>query len=158
MVSSDKNQISPIQQTNQIVAKIEINSLKAYQNNTNSGLWPRLLAGNIDLTLQLPVYYLIGILTESNSITYICCGLFSYIYESSFQYTRWKGTPGKHLSNLQIIYNNENSGLRPWIRSAFKLAATSILPINMIMIAMHPKHKSLHDLIARSSVIFKPNR
>lgn len=152
--TNDQNQNSTIQNKSPSIVKSEICEVKDYENHFSAGLWPRLQAGNIDLTIQLPFYYLISHFTTNHFATYLLCMLFSYTYESTFQYSQWQGTPGKFMMKIKIVYSGSSISLLPFYRTLIKFISVLILPAHFAFIALHPKHKSLHDLATGSSVIF----
>ena len=120
-----------------------------------AGFWTRMLAHNIDLMFLLPLFYLISLLPVANLQLYGICLLVSMGYEIGFIASKWQATPGKKLAHIKVINaGGENLTVsRSALRTFVKLLSILTFFIGYLMIALHPKKKGLHDLIAKSSVI-----
>lgn len=121
------------------------------------GFWPRLMAHNVDLVILLPIYYLLSLLITNNTFLFAMCILFTYIFEVLFTVSTWRGTPGKYLGKIEVV-NSESNTLTFYhsaIRSLTKVITIVTLFIGYLIIILRQDHRSLHDLLAGSWVIFK---
>lgn len=122
-----------------------------------AGLWSRIMAHNIDLTILLPVFYLLGSVIESNTYLWVTCGVISVIYDAGFSMSPWMGTPGKKVMKLKVLKDSGEplSYDQAFWRTLAKALTLLTLFIGYLMIAFTPQRKGLHDYLAGTAVFFQ---
>lgn len=121
-----------------------------------AGLWPRLMAHNIDMLVLLPLYYILSFFISSNSLLFPICLILTMIYEIYFIGSNWHATPGKRAVKIQVV-NEKGEGLsyaKSALRTLNKLFSVITLIIGYLFIMLHPKKRALHDLLPGTYVIF----
>ena len=127
--------------------------------SNNESIYPgfsaRMLAHNIDLVILLPFFYLISYYVVSNYLLILYCFLFYVFYHSVFELSPWKGTPGKKLQKMKVIFENgqENPGLVV-VRNLFKCVSAILLFIGFVMSSWDKKRRALHDRMVGCVVTF----
>ncbi len=120
----------------------------------HAGLWPRLMAHNIDLLILLPGYYLISFFISSNTLLVILCLALSLIYEIVMT-TLKGGTVGKRMAKIKVV-DKQGHFLTPThalLRSCVKLLSVCTFFVGFAVIELNPQKKGLHDMLSRTFVI-----
>lgn len=123
----------------------------------NAGFWVRLMAYNIDFLFLLVIAYILRLLITEPIWMYVMMSVFYFAYEISFTLSRFSGTPGKIYMGLKVI-GMDNASLSisaVMLRTVMKLPSLFFLFIGFAMISWRKDHRSLHDLISSTRVIFK---
>ena len=73
--------------------------------------------------------------------------------------TKWQATPGKKLLGLQIVnaQGKRISFLRALVRFVSMFFSSLLLMFGYVMAGIHPKKRSLHDILGNTYVIYKPD-
>lgn len=115
----------------------------------------RLLAQTIDITLLLPLIFLLDMIWEARPFGYWLYYLaFYYTYVIPFELSPMRGTPGKKLLGLAVLTSSDSPiGLRACLLRNFG-KWLSLLPVSLgfFMIYFHPLRKSLHDILSGTKV------
>ncbi len=121
---------------------------------TYAGLWTRLMAHNIDLTILLPIYYTLSFFILSDSVLFTSCFLLSFLYEV-FMTSFKGGTLGKRVMKLKVANSSSQniSLFCSFLRSLTKLAGVFLFFIGFVIIEFNQQKKGLHDMVSRSFVI-----
>ena len=136
--------------------KLKVKDLEIQEHNIRyAGLWIRLMAHNIDLTILLPFFYLLMYFIEINWLLYSIIAFVVISYEVSFVASKWAGTPGKRILHLKVTKNGSNlTYTQSLIRTFCKMLSSLTFFVGFIVIALDLKKRALHDFIMRSNVIF----
>ncbi len=116
----------------------------------------RLLAQTIDITLLLPLIFLLDLIWEVRPHGYwLFYFAFYYTYVIPFELSPLRGTPGKKLLGLVVLTSSDGPlyfracllrNLGKWL---------SLLPVSLgfFMVYFHPLRKSLHDILSSTKVV-----
>ncbi|GAB4252384.1 MAG: hypothetical protein Tsb0034_31090 [Ekhidna sp.] len=116
--------------------------------------WARLLAHNIDLLPILGLFYLSTLLPVEN-VSMAFLGLIYLIYHIGFELGPWRATPGKRWAKIYVDHENKkNPVLSVIVRNVFKGLSLLLFFGGFVMIIFNDRHKSLHDYIAGTVVLF----
>lgn len=122
-----------------------------------AGIYPRMLAHNIDLLILLPFFYLIGYFVSHNFLLVALCSLLYIFYHTLFEVSTWHGTPGKKLQKIAVnleLAHKKISSKQAFIRNAAKVLSAVLFFSGFIMVAFDKKKRSLHDRMAGTVVFF----
>ncbi|MCP4457743.1 MAG: RDD family protein [Cytophagales bacterium] len=126
-------------------------------NTGYAGFHPRMLAHNIDLLVLLPVFYLIGYFVEHNFLLFILCILLYIIYNTIFEMSSWRGTPGKRLQKIKVqadSIENEVTFKHALIRNAAKTLSALPFFYGFVIVVFDQKKRGLHDRMAKTVITF----
>jgi uncharacterized RDD family membrane protein YckC len=134
-------------------------SIKATSKNY-AGVYPRILAHNIDLVILLPMFYAIGYFVPGNGSLLLYCSLLYFFYYILFESISWRGTIGKKLLKIKIDTDTNKGHIKfkqVILRNLLKILSAGLLLFGFVLIAFDKKKRGLHDRIAGTVVIFIEN-
>lgn len=120
----------------------------------------RLLAQSVDLTILFPGLLILDLYWSRQPLLFwLLCALGYHVYAIVFENSRWRGTPGKKILQLEIIglEGGELSLGKILIRHLLKWLSLALLFAGFFMIYFHPKKQSLHDFMTGTLVVSKIN-
>lgn len=121
----------------------------------HAGFWIRFVAYLIDSLLYTPSYFLL--LLPSWGIWYF----FYYVLITGaliwFESSEMQGTPGKIILGLKVTDTEGNRISFPiaFLRFLGKILSSIVMYIGFIMIAFTKKKVGLHDIVAKTYVVYK---
>ena len=125
-----------------------------------AGVYPRILAHNIDLVILLPLFYVIGYFVPENCVLFLYCGLLYFFYYILFESISWRGTIGKKLLKIKVDTDTGKGHIefrQVVLRNLLKILSAGLLLSGFVLIAFDQKKRGLHDRIAKTVVIFIEN-
>ena len=123
----------------------------------NAGFWVRMMAYNIDFLFCLMIAFCLRLLITDVLFMYVLLILFCMLYEVAFTASKMSATPGKWYMGLCVV-GEEGKALTLvsiLFRSLLKFVSLVLLFVGFAMIAWRKDHRSLHDLITGSRVVFR---
>lgn len=128
------------------------------ENTFYATFWERLLAQNIDLTILLGLFYLYSLVptTTYDAIAFV---IITILYQSLFELSPWKATPGKKWTQLQVVQVESKLPyvLAVFSRSLGKFISLLALFAGFAMISHNTRKQGLHDYIAGTVVLSNKN-
>lgn len=125
-----------------------------------AGFNQRLLAQSVDLTLLFPGLLILDLYWGRQPLLFwLLCILGYHLYAVGFENSRWRGTPGKKILQLEITSRDgkELSFGKILLRHFIKWLSLALLFAGFFMIYFHPKKQALHDFLTGTLVVSKIN-
>jgi len=115
----------------------------------------RLLAHNIDLVPILALFYLTTIFPRTDFDLYII-GFIYTVYNTAFELSPMKGTPGKRWIKLKIAsISSDALPMKIILRNCLKPISLVFFFAGFFMIQLTKRKQGFHDYIAGTIVLFK---
>ncbi|WP_258104145.1 RDD family protein [Marinoscillum sp. MHG1-6] len=123
---------------------------------TPAGFWIRMMAHNIDFLIYLIVAFLFSLLKLDIFQTSMAVWVFFLCFETIFTLSKWQATPGKIYMKVKIVSDNYHKPQwhQALLRSLLKAPSLIFLFIGFALINFREDHRALHDLLAKTQVVF----
>lgn len=121
-----------------------------------AGIYPRMLAHNIDLAITLPLFYLLSIwLGHTLWLDVTCVGIY-WLYQTAMEMSPWQGSVGKKVQKMKVtqITGERSTPRQVLIRNFGKILSVASLFVGILWINFDPQRRSWHDKLAGTVVIF----
>lgn len=132
-----------------------------FDNIIVSGIYAGFLVALHALGKDIPIKGIIERNPNDLALMYLTFGLLYLFYEVAFLSSKFSGTPGKLILNLQVVSCKKSTIIDALIRSCIKVIATltQIVPVLFFILSIFTANKqAVHDLAADTIVMQKKKR
>lgn len=132
-----------------------------------ASFWLRIGAGILDGLVLYAFFHLLTLLTGVSIVwinnlyfltDWVSAAVFlsvCWLYFAGLESSEYQASIGKMIFKIQVcdLDLGRLNFTKTTVRFFFKLASVSIALMGVVLIAIHPKHQGLHDVLAKSVVI-----